>query len=111
MGETEFKIFLVIINLVLLVFIGGIIVFFLKYHKRKLISEKEKALLNEQHLQELLNTKLEIQQQTMQDIGREIHDNIGQKLTLAAIYANRMAHENKFPEQYEQITTVSAILN
>ena len=47
----------------------------------------------------------------MQDIGREIHDNIGQKLTLAAIYANKMVYENKFPEQNEQITTVGVMLN
>jgi signal transduction histidine kinase len=67
-------------------------------------------MMNEQHLQEILNTKQEIQHQTMQDIGREIHDNIGQKLTLASIYANKMTYENKFPEQSEQVATIGAIL-
>lgn len=106
MGETEFEIFAVMINLILLVFIGGIIVFFLKYHKRKLTGEKEKALLNEQHAHELLNTKLEIQQQTMQDIGREIHDNVGQLLTVASIYASQMAHDNACPSENERVTTI-----
>jgi glucose-6-phosphate-specific signal transduction histidine kinase len=32
---------------------------------------------NEIHQRELLSTQLEIQQATMQQIGRELHDNIG----------------------------------
>ena len=116
MRETEFKIedeyliILIVATIILFVFIGGIIIFIFQYHKRKLVYEKEKALLNEQHLQDILNTKLDIQQQTMEDIGREIHDNIGQKLTLASIYANKMTYENKFPQQSEQIAAIGAIL-
>jgi len=109
--ENESVIFIVLATVILLVFIGGIIIFIFQYHKRKLMHEKEKALINEQHLQDLLNSKLEIQHQTMQDIGREIHDNIGQRLTLAAIYANRMTYENKFPEQKEQIAAIGDLLN
>ena len=80
MGETEYKIFVFLATLILLVFIGGIIVFILQYHKRKLLHEKEKAVINVLHTQDLLNTKLEIQQQTMHDISREIHDNISRSL-------------------------------
>lgn len=110
MGETATALFVFLTILIELVFVSGIIIFIFQYHKRKLTHEKEKALLNEQHLEEILNTKLEIQQQTMQDIGREIHDNIGQKLTLASIYANKMTYENKFPEQNDQIASIGAIL-
>ena len=70
MGETEYKIFIVLATLILLVFIGGIITFVVQYHKRKLLHEKEKTTMNEQHRQQLLETRLEIQSQTMQDIGR-----------------------------------------
>ncbi len=111
MGETEFEIFAVLINLILLVFIVGIIVFFLKYHKRKLISEKEKALLNEQHAQDMLQSKLEIQQQTMQDIGREIHDNVGQLLTVASLYAHQLVYDNKFPEHNKQAAEIGNIVD
>ena len=110
MGEAELPILIALATIILMVFIGGIIVFIFQYHKRKLIHEKEKALINEQHLEEILTTKLEIQQQTMQDIGREIHDNIGQRLTLASIYANQMTYENKFPEQHDQIEEIGSIL-
>jgi len=111
MGEAEYKIFLVLSTLITFVFIGGIIGFIIQYHKRKLIHEKEKAILNEQHIQELLSTKLEIQNQTLADIGREIHDNIGQKLTLASIYANHLAFEGAYPQINEQVSAIGAILN
>jgi len=111
MGEAEYKIFIVLSTLIAFVFIAGIIVFIVQYHKRKLNHEKEKAILNEQHIQELLHTKLEIQKQTLADIGREIHDNIGQKLTLASIYANHLAFEGQYPQINEQVTAIGAILN
>ena len=73
--------------------------------------EKEKTMIEEQHMQDLLETRLQIQEQTMQDIGREIHDNIGQKLTLAAIYANQLSFEKQYPEIQERITAVGKIIN
>jgi len=107
---NDYLIFIVLATIILQVFIVGIIIFIIQYRKRKLSHEKEKAIINEQHLEEILNTKLEIQQHTMQDIGREIHDNIGQKLTLASIYANQMTYENKFPELHRQIEEIGSIL-
>jgi signal transduction histidine kinase len=110
MGQTEYSIFVVVATIVLLVFIGGIVTFIVQYRRKKLAYEKEKATINEQHIQELLNTKLEIQKQTMQDVGREIHDNVGQKLTLASIYTNKMAFENQFPEIKERIGEIGNLI-
>ncbi|WP_245891639.1 sensor histidine kinase [Flavobacterium faecale] len=59
----------------------------------------------------MLATQIEIQTQTMQHIGREIHDNIGQKLTLASLYAQQLAFENKAPHINEKIENISAIIN
>ncbi len=114
MGKEQDIITLILISIlstiIMLLFIGGMVIFIVQYRKRKLSHEKEKALINEQHYEEILTTKLEIQQQTMTDIGREIHDNIGQKLTLASIYANKMTYENKFPEIFDQIAAIGSIL-
>jgi signal transduction histidine kinase len=111
MLKTQLGIFIVLANMILLVFITGIIVFIFQYHKRKLQYENEKALINEQHLQDLLNTKLEIQQQTMQDIGREIHDNVGQHLTLASIYTHQLAYENQLQPQNERLSEIGKIID
>lgn len=99
------------IETIQLALIIGIFIFIYQYYRKKLIYEREKAITNEQHTQELLNTKLEIQQQTMQDMGIEIHDNVGQRLTLASIYAHQLAFENKSSPAYERMANVGTIID
>lgn len=97
--------------MITLTFIGVIIVFIGRYHARKLMHDKEKAIMHEQYIQDLLNTRLEIQKQTMEEIGRDIHDNVGQRLTLASIHANSLAHDDKYPQITETVSAISGILN
>ena len=54
--------------------------------KNKLIQEKQ--LMKTQFQQELLQTQLEIQEQTLKTISEEIHDNVGQVLSLAKLNLN-----------------------
>ncbi|MBS1753652.1 MAG: sensor histidine kinase [Ferruginibacter sp.] len=54
--------------------------------KNKLL--KEKQLMKTQFEQELLQTQLEIQEQTLRTISEEIHDNVGQVLSLAKLNLN-----------------------
>ena len=75
------------------------------------ISKKEKWELQELHRTELFSNKLEIKQQTLQFIGRELHDNVGQKLTLAAIYAQRMEVANMDHGTIRQLKGITKILN
>ena len=42
----------------------------------------------------MLQSQLEIQEQTFQNISREIHDNIGQKLSLVKLYFNTLNYSN-----------------
>lgn len=65
----------------------------------------------QEYQKELLATQLEVQQQTMEHIGREIHDNVGQKLTLASLYTQQLAYENKAPHINESIENISIIIN
>ena len=109
--QTEIIIILIIINLVLLLLISGIVVFIWQYRKRKLVHNLEKKQMNQQHSKELLAAQLEMQTQTMQDIGREIHDNVGQKLTLASLYTQQLAYENKAPQINDKIENISNIIN
>lgn len=111
MQKTELFIFIITANIILLVFIVGIVLFIINYRKRKMEYEKEKITINELHTQELLSTQLEMQTQTMQYIGREIHDNVGQKLTLASLYTQQLAYENKAPQINDKIENISHIIN
>lgn len=104
-------IFIIVVNLVLLVFLSAAVIFIFQVRKRKLMHIRETEKLNEEHTQQILNTRLEIQTQTMQHIGREIHDNVGQKLTLASLYTQQLAYDNKAPQVNDKIESISHILN
>ena len=47
----------------------------------------------------------------MQHIGREIHDNLGQKLTLATIYTHQLVLNGKSPELTSQLENISNIIS
>ncbi len=111
MQQTETIIFIIVANILLLVLIVGVILFILQYKKRKVEHENEKTMIAEHHTQQLLSTQLEMQTQTMQHIGREIHDNVGQKLTLASLYTQQLAYENKAPHINDKIESISSIIN
>ncbi len=111
MEQTEIISFILFGNIILLIFIAGIVLFIIQYRKRKTEHIKEKTMITEKHTKELLSTQLEIQQQTMQHIGREIHDNVGQKLTLASLYAQQLSFENKAPQITDKIESIGHIIN
>jgi signal transduction histidine kinase len=88
-APTEFVIVFIIISvlliLALIVFISVIIY---RYQQKQNTYFKDIESLKAVHENTLLQSQLEIQEQTFQNISREIHDNIGQKLTLAKLYLN-----------------------
>ena len=111
MGETEYLLIIILFNVFLLAFTIAAITFIVQYKNKK--KENQSRLEQQQilHQKELLTTEIEIQLQTMQHIGREIHDNVGQKLTLASLYTQQLAYENKSPESNEKIENISEIIN
>jgi signal transduction histidine kinase len=72
---------------VLLVVAAGFTLFRI-YLKRKNTLLLEKEQMNVQFQQTLLHSKLAIQEETFNYIGKEIHDNIGQVLSLVRINLN-----------------------
>jgi signal transduction histidine kinase len=107
----EATIFIILVNVVILILIVGIIIFIFQYRKRKMIHEKEKIVIEEKHKLDLLNTQLHAQEQTMQFIGREIHDSVAQKLTLATIYTQKLEYENQFPALADKLKRISGVIN
>jgi len=80
---------------VLLSILFGFIFYFIHTYRKKqkenLIEQKNLKMLFEK---ELLHTQLEIQEQTLKNISQEIHDNIGQALSLAKLNLNTMPPTN-----------------
>ncbi|MCA0366067.1 MAG: histidine kinase [Bacteroidetes bacterium] len=67
-----------------------IIVFAFLFQRRQQKHKLEKAALQAQFEQEILNAENEIQDSTMKHISRELHDNVSQLLTLAKIHLNNL---------------------
>ncbi len=84
--------FIIIIfsSLFIVIVIVAIINLVLIYQKKKIKFLQEKENIKILHKNELLQTQLEIQEQTLTNISQEIHDNIGQILSLAKLHLNTM---------------------
>src|SRR5688572_31980110 len=61
----------------------GIIILVLVYQKKQLRFIYEKRQLKNQFQEELLKSRLEAQEETLTNLSREIHDNIGQLVSSA----------------------------
>lgn len=94
-------------NIPLFVSIGcAIILFFVFFfylliiqsHKRSIIHQKEMFDLKTQYEQTILQSQIEIQEQTFRNISQEIHDNIGQVLSLAKLNLNTI-HPDTFTQK------------
>lgn len=88
MNRTEDSyvfIILIVASIVLLLLVFFIINFILIYQKRQRANFNEKIQMQSKFQNELLQTQIEIQSQTLQTISQEIHDNVGQVLSLARL--------------------------
>jgi two-component system, NarL family, sensor kinase len=104
MRTEENVIFITIVGTSLLLFLSiTLFIFYLSYNKRKFRHTREKQQLQSDFHQELLRTQLEIQEQTFQNISQEIHDNIGQMLSLVKLNLNT-ADFNELPAAIEKVT-------
>jgi signal transduction histidine kinase len=95
------------ITLILLILAFFFIYFLQLYQRRQHQSLQEKASLHAQHQQEILQVQLEIQNQTLQHISGELHDNIGQLMTLVRFKLNVLEVEETItPTQIEEVNEV-----
>ncbi|WP_367913515.1 sensor histidine kinase [Leadbetterella sp. DM7] len=88
-GQREIITFIILVNLILFVFIIGMVYFVSQFRKRKILYEKELAHIKMEYEKAKLQVEVDAQKETMKKIGKEIHDSVGQKLTLASIYLKK----------------------
>jgi signal transduction histidine kinase len=87
-GSHYFVNFIVIGCAVLIFFIFFFYLLVIQLHKRQTVHQKEMFNLKTQYERTILQSQLEIQEQTFRNISQEIHDNIGQVLSLAKFNLN-----------------------
>lgn len=71
--------------LIFLLILFGLIFLVLTYNRRKKAYITEKQTLQQEYEADLLKTQLEVQEQTMKTIAADLHDNIGQLLSLTSL--------------------------
>ena len=74
----------------ILLLLGFIITILYFYQSKQLAYQRELQEINYNYDKSLLHTQLEIQEQTLQDVSREIHDNISLGLTLSKLHLNTL---------------------
>lgn len=91
--------------LIILLLVAFVVVFFYVFQKRKnkLLFEKWEA--QRRYEREIVNSRLEIQEQTLKNVGWELHDNIGQLLSVAKMQLNMVGRvlEDSAKEQVKEI--------
>ena len=86
--SKEIVIFVVTCSMLILFLICFITFIVYKYQKKQLDYLKNIQEIQITHDNAMLVSHAEIQEQAFQNISREIHDSIGQKLTLSKLYLN-----------------------
>src|ERR1700749_4955134 len=80
-----------LVSIFFILLISIIVITAVLYHNGKRLHQIEVA--NFQNL--LAQTQLEVQEQTLQTIGTELHDNIGQLLSLTSLTLNSIELDNE----------------
>lgn len=78
-------------TLVLVIFAVFLIVFLVAYKQKQYRNLIEKQQLEHQFKSQLLQSQLEVQEQAFQHFSEEIHDNVGQVLSLTKLYLYKIA--------------------
>jgi len=95
--------------IMLVLFIVAIV---LLYQRRQQRHERDLIKLKEEYDQELLRSQLEIQERTLKTISQELHDNIGQMLSVVKLSVSGALYTmDKQTAEYESITASKDILN
>jgi signal transduction histidine kinase len=82
----------VLLTAALFAFITGFIIYFVVlYRNKQLKNKKEQDKLQAEFRQELLKTQLEVQEQTLNYVSAEIHDNITQILSFVKLTLGNIA--------------------
>ena len=96
MQTNRETIIVLVITTTIVILILTLFVVLLLYinQRRHILFQKDLNILKSEYEKNLLSTQLEIQEQTLQHISREIHDNIGLSLTLAKLNLNTLNKSN-----------------
>lgn len=96
--QKEIIVFIIVISTIVFILFCAIIVFFVLYYMKRRKSAEEELKIK------VLEAQIAIQEQTSEHISREIHDDVGQVLSVARIYLQGV-------EQTDKIVKTNALIS
>ena len=88
MNQIEIQILVFVVTIVILVLVVAVVLFFSFFQQKKTAFLIEQRETKKRFEEEINKSKLEIQEQALKNISWEIHDNIGQLLSVAKMQLN-----------------------
>ena len=105
----DIVIFLLVATAIILLMAGIVVTIILLYRKKQVSYEKDIESIKAEYEKAILNTQLEMQEQTFSDISREIHDNIGMSLTLAKLNLNTLRQDDAAQSAFQVNSSIDLI--
>ena len=100
---------IIVSTLMLLLLIAGVVIILVVAHRRNSAQEVRMAQMQLEYERELRNVQFEVQEQALVNVGRELHDNIGQLLTLVHIQLEHLRYED--PQVETRLVPVSRTIS
>lgn len=85
----------IVTTIVFLILATFIVVFTVVFQRRQMENLREKQTMKAQYEQATLQAQIEIQNQTLQTVGAELHDDVGQILSVVKLHLNTLEEENQ----------------
>jgi signal transduction histidine kinase len=81
---------------ILFIVLAGILIFIILFYQKKRFYLMQQLMeADKQHSEALLQSRIEIQEETFKNISQEIHDNIGQVLSLVKLNLNALSPQQE----------------
>jgi signal transduction histidine kinase len=108
--NQEIYVIILVGGILALLLVGFIVTILFLYQRKQHRQEQEIVKIKKEYDQELLRTQLEIQEGTFKTIGQELHDNIGQILSVVKLSLAILPIEKEDP-MYEGVLNIRQMLN
>lgn len=90
-ATKELSTLIIYVTVVIVLMVGFLVYFFVVYQRRKTSLLVKQAEERKQFEIILAQTQTEIQEQTLKNISWELHDNVGQLLSVARMHTNMIS--------------------
>ena len=88
MEQAQIEILVLVVTIIVIILVSTLVVFLLYFQKKKVAYILKQREIQKKFTEEINKSKIEIQEQALKNISWEIHDNIGQLLSVAKMQLN-----------------------